>query len=474
MKFKKYVILIAVGIFCCVFDFNIWLKSIIERYSFAETIYYDMKVEKSIREIKKAKDLETKYKIASSLLYLAQIKGEVISYLSLDEAEKVFIEVANKYDVELSKEVKKDSVLHVTSYVYSSGGHTRVIERWIENSPDNETHSFVITNKEGMTDRLKRNIEKKGGEIYTLDPRKNNIEKALELRKIASSYEKIVLHIFGDDYIPLIAFGTEKFKRPVFLFDLIDHRFEVGFSVADCVVNYRKYGEDMMKKYRGGKINRVIPLPIDFDKSRQYAKEEARKMLNLPLDKKIVFSSGTGCKFIPKDGYNFGEFMEKFYQKRKDVLFVLVGPDADMLGIKGKIPQENYLFFNRMPNSEFVKYLATADIVIDSMPLTGGVTVIDAIIAKKPVLSLKTKISQNDFIVESRAYKETMEELVESAVELYDDKEKAKDLWQEQFNALKERHGVEVWRKQIKELYDTFKTHSIHDFKSVKKEYEIW
>ena len=77
-------------------------------------------------------------------------------------------------------------------------------------------------------------------------------------------------------------------------------------------------------------------------------------------------------------------------------------------------------------------------------------------------------------MVESRAYKETMDELVDGAVEIYDDKEKAERLWEELMVALKEKHSIEVWRKQIKELYETYKTHSVHNFKSVKKEYKIW
>ena len=472
---KKNIKVILVGLLLIMFSY-------IGMDLFKEYLYYnddaymvrrmDEVVEEKIKRIKETTDFNLRVVLAVELIDFVKSDNLISSYYSLDEVEKVLVEFAKKYDVELSNEVKKKSVLHYSTAVYQVGGHSRVIERWIENSPDDEVHSFAFSTTSIFPDRLVDAVKNKGGEIIDLSDKKNVVEKALELRRIASSYEKVVLHVFGNDYIPLIAFGTENFKRPVFLFNQIDHLFWVGVSIADCVVDYRKYGDEILKKYRGGKVNRIIPLPVDFELKHKYTREEAREMLNLPLDKKIVFSSGYGYKFMPQDGYNFGDFMEKFYQKRKDVLFVLVGPNADMLGIKGKIPQESYLFLESMPNDEYLKYLAAADIVIDSMPFSGGLTVVDAIIAKKPVLSLKTKFSQNDFIIESSAYKETMEELVESAVELYDDKEKAKDLWQAQFNALKERHGVEVWRKQIKELYDTFKTHSVHDFKSVKKEYE--
>lgn len=66
--------------------------------------------------------------------------------------ENVFLELAQNHSVKLSSEYNKNTVLHVMTEAYNSGGHTRCVERWISQYPEHK-HSCVILNQKKQRSR---------------------------------------------------------------------------------------------------------------------------------------------------------------------------------------------------------------------------------------------------------------------------------------------------------------------------------
>ena len=64
-------------------------------------------------------------------------------------------------------------------------------------------------------------MSEKSGKVYNLDS--HPAAKINQIRKIASGFEKIILHIHSDDLVTFIAFATNDFKRPVLFFNHLDH-----------------------------------------------------------------------------------------------------------------------------------------------------------------------------------------------------------------------------------------------------------
>jgi glycosyltransferase involved in cell wall biosynthesis len=81
----------------------------------------------------------------------------------------------------------------------------------------------------------------------------------------------------------------------------------------------------------------MVPNGINFDHIYQYQQDKTvlRKLLGLPEDKKIIITVGRNH---PKKGYHFiPEIIQHIVQKRKDILWVIVGRNTEKIG---KIAQE--------------------------------------------------------------------------------------------------------------------------------------
>ena len=159
--------------------------------------------------------------------------------------EKFYTDYAQTLDIEnYNVEFKPNSFLHVLTTGNVTGGHTRVVERWISNAPDNQIHSvvFLNPNKDNLS-TLKRNTEEKNGECIYFDKSLSIEQKALKLRELGLKYEYIILHTHMEDVIPTIAFGTSKFTRPVLLYNHASHMFWIGKSIADLVLDIKKEDE---------------------------------------------------------------------------------------------------------------------------------------------------------------------------------------------------------------------------------------
>ena len=69
-------------------------------------------------------------------------------YFYSNTLEKYFVDIAQNIHLDLSKDYLKDSCLHVMTTAYTSGGHTRVVERWLKLFDRTSKQSVVLINQE--------------------------------------------------------------------------------------------------------------------------------------------------------------------------------------------------------------------------------------------------------------------------------------------------------------------------------------
>ncbi len=361
------------------------------------------KFQKYLEELDKEKNINKKLEIAQDAVDFALFKN--CGYFSCAKLENFYCNIAENIDINLQAEYKNNSVLHVMTNASTNGGHTRIVEKWIEYAPNTEEHSVILINqtKNEPLNRLKKAVTEKKGKIIKL---KNNnlLDKAKELRQKASQYDYIVLHIHMNDPCALIAFGTNKFKRPIIFFNHSDHTFWLGICISDIVADLSKNRTYFTKIIRKAKNNLALCVPYEENINIKN-KTDARNKFNLDSNAKIILTAGSSGKYVQLKNYTIIDIFENCLTEHKDTILIAIGPKSkEWKQLKHKYKDRVLLLKKADYETDYFDYLTAADIVIDSFPMSGGTVMIDAINTKTPVLSLENPIGQFDYLVNTDAY----------------------------------------------------------------------
>lgn len=413
--------------------------------------------EKILEKLKSKSDSTTKLKYAlCAANYFVEYNT---GYFTSSILEKFFIDFANNIKIDLKNiNYKKNSILHIMSEGYKTGGHTRVVERWIENAPDNQTHSVIFTWKNTINlSVLENNVKNKNGKYISLGDIDNITEKATILRKTAMEYEYVVLHTHMQDATPIIAFGTEEFTRPVFLYNHASHMPWLGKSIADLVLDLKESDEVTIHKR---KINNTFFMGIPTKKTsftKTINKNEARKKLNIPLDKKIIVSSGSMSRYINISGNDFTDYLNAIMDDDTYCYVIGVGRNPENTSWE-KIKKETnnrVITFDLIDfDKGYLDYLMAADLYLDSYPLCGGTATIDAITCGAPVLTLNSAYPQFDYLAKTSAFCKTKEEFINKAKRILNDKDYANNILEEVKDSLKQYQSIDAWNKRIEKLFE--------------------
>lgn len=382
--------------------------------------------------------------------------------------EEIFLDFAKKIKADITCKVyKNNSFLHVLTKAYNYGGHTRVAEKWIEVSPNDQTHSVIVIDQEEkeLPECLKESVKTKNGEIIVLDGTKSLLERAKELRKIASGYEYIILHVHMDDPTAILAFGTEEFKRPIIFFNHADHMFWIGKSIIDQLANLREVEDSITKERRNIQEAYCLGIPIDAKIKKKLTKHESRKKLNINENKKVILSIGGTHKYRQMGKKSFINVLLKIVSQNPDSEIIVIGPKPSEKQWKNAFKKSN----GRIKaigvinyNEGYFEYLNACDLVLDSWPMSGGKVMTDAITCGKPVLSLKNPLGQFDYMVKSESYCLSEEEFCEKAKLILDNEIYAKTILSEIQHNLETDHSEENWKKKLEKLIElTPKVHTV-------------
>ncbi len=431
------------------------------------------KFEHLLSKINKNNDLSENLILANEALYFA-VKQNTGYYVS-NKLEKFYCDCAKQIKTDISNiEYEKNSVLHVATLTCNIGGHSRVIERWVELAPEHQKNSVVLLNQTcEIPSKLKENTEKKNGQLYVLDKQADILEKAKQLRELAMHYEYIVLHIHMEDPTAVIAFGTEEFTRPVMFFNHADHLFWIGKSITDKLVDLREV-QSITKKYRGIDDVFILPIPQEINNTKNIkTKEEARRDLNLPNAKKIILTTGSEFKFAPFKNKSLLQPLKEIITNIQDSICIAIGPSLKNAQWKqafdetnGKIKAIGEINYNK----EYFDYIKASDLIIDSWPLSGGTVIKDAITCKKPILSLLNPIGQCDYVLKSKCFCNTERELVQKACDILSNiQQNGEDYFLDINKYFQEETDIISWQNKLEKLYNSLpKKHSVKDLSSDK------
>lgn len=395
----------------------------------------------------------------------------VCGYATSARIENEIIQIACNHSVDVKSEFKPDSTLHVMTEAYHTGGHTRVVEGWIKGAPSHQVHSVVLTKKakmENLPQALVTNVSEKKSEIIVLKETKSAIHKALELRQLASGYEHIILHVHMNDIVPLLAFGSSEFKRPVMLFNHADHLFWVGASIADLVVNLREYSSVFNDKNRQCHKNDVLPLPIPSKKSAIHVEalssedaEAIKQSLGFAKDSKVVVTMASSFKYVPFLDYNFIETAKEILKQSPNSVFLVIGPSPNEPDWKAAYEETRGRIkaIGIVDNLSVQKYLKIASIGFDSFPISSFVSLLEIARYNVPCLALITPLNDFDIFRDSGICCNSQEELVKKASDYLNGNS---SLDNKMIQLLEENHFEQGFGRKLQELYSRFpSSHSV-------------
>ncbi|MFY7994471.1 MAG: glycosyltransferase [Bacteriovoracaceae bacterium] len=333
--------------------------------------------------------------------------------------------------------------LHVATQVYLTGGHTRVIENWI-NFFNHEKHDLVLIEQYRDFD-LKLPKE---SQVIKLSDDFSISQKISVLYDLYSKYDKVIFHIHQHDVIPLIAMGQFSIKK-FFFYNHADHTFSIGPSLVGEVYDMSEEGRLFSLNFRGVKSSKVIPFPLDINlsKMRFNSKEGAREALGISTNSQTVLTVGNPYKFIPNERFNLFNVFERVAKHNPSYNFIFIGPD---FAFKKYLNQDlpNIHFLGLVSKQTVLDYYQASDLYIDSLPVGGGLAMIEAVLSGLPIITFDNGFNAFDTALKFRVNYEDLENHITS---ILDDSNKRTDLQKRCFIEAS-RHQKEFWLDNFSKL----------------------
>lgn len=366
--------------------------------------------------------------------------------------------------------VKHQRVLHVLTQAYHTGGHSRLVWRWINADVDREHH--IALTQQGTApwpSQLEEAATKSGGNLFVLDNRRNLLEIARALRQIASAFDFIILHVHPSDVVPHLAWSGDVDHPPIAYLNHADHVFWLGGLLCDTNVNIREAGLRLSAARRGIPVERnsLLPIPLQDRSRKRNARLEAKRDLSLSSDDFVALTIAAAYKFSPMDEVDFVKIHLPLLEREKRLRLVVVGPSPKDPYWENWAKSTNGRVQAVGEQNNIETFLSAADIYLDSTPIGSLTSLLEAALAEIPCVSwhphspktLAAMLSCDDVAIdgfpvafaEHVQYLRHIEYLMTQPAEA---SKLAKDIR----NSVVDKHASKNWRVQLEIVYEHART----------------
>jgi hypothetical protein len=274
-------------------------------------------------------------------------------------------------------------VLHVATVVYETGGHGRVLERWLERDAARTPTMLLLKDDEPVPASLTCAVQAAGGAFAPSLPPGDLFARARALRALAAAHDLVVLHVSNHEVVVPLAFADPAGRPPTIFFNHSSHLMWVGVGCSDAVASFNAFDADWCVRRRGVAPDAATLLPLPVASTELPARADARRELGLDPDAPVVLTISSPYKLRPVLTPAYRDLAAAVLDAVPDATLLAVGPAP---GDPSLPEHERVRAFGTLTDLRL--QLAAADLLLDSWPLSGGTTVIDAAIAGLPVLSL--------------------------------------------------------------------------------------
>jgi hypothetical protein len=329
-----------------------------------------------------------------SLLQLAELSGQMAwlahpGTFALPEVERALMEVSGlegfgvpKLDVSFAE----GRTLHVLTEAYAVGGHTRLVQRWID-VMEEDRHAVVLVRQRSDLDPAW--LIPAGRDVPLLDLEQvsgaGRCRKVTLLAELFKAARRVVLHIHPDDACTVAAVHRVPGADVRFL-NHADHVAWLGAGMPAAVLNLRERGTHLAVHRRGIKETAcdVIPLPITAPVS--VGRREARASLGIGDQEVMLLTIASGYKYLPIEGRSLLDVLVRILE-RPEMRLVAVGPGPDhplFSQLESRFPGRVHSM-EPIPRPDL--YRAAADIYLDSYPFCSPTSMLESAAIGTPVIA---------------------------------------------------------------------------------------
>lgn len=370
-----------------------------------------------------------------------------------------------KQNLLAAKSNRPKNILHVCTSVMSIGGHSRMLWRWMQQDKES-IHSLALTKQESqeIPQILQDCVSKSDGKIYVLNQESNNIIfRATKLREIAATADLVVLHVYNQDVIPMIAFANKEQSPPVVFVDYADHIFWLGVSISDVVANLRESGMRLSQKRRGIEAQRNVLLPTIVDPTyRELSRAEAKQKLGIAEDTIVLLSIARSVKYSRAvNGMSYADAHIPILEKYQNACLLVVG--ANNPGDWSTAIEQTQGRIKAIAETQNTAiYYQAADIYVDSFPFVSITSLLEAgsygvpLVSRYPYASDAAEILGADMpgLTGNLIRVRNLEEYTDVLSQLIENEEYRLALGEATKNKISEKHWPNNWRSALENVYN--------------------
>jgi glycosyltransferase involved in cell wall biosynthesis len=354
-------------------------------------------------------------------------------------------------------------ILHVVHGVWNTGGHSRLLWRWIQQDVD-RSHSVVLT-RMSVSDTpqvLKDSVSKSHGKIYALSETVGNfIARAKRLRKIAESADIVVLHTVKDGSITDIAFAQKDQSPPIIYVNHADERFWPGVGIIDVVANLRESGMRLSQNRRGIDAIRNMLLPTLIEPAqRKLSRAEAKRQLGIDENSVMLLSIARAVKYESSDTMTFADAHVPLLEQHEQAMLVVVGPgNHEDWSVAIQKTQGRIRVLGETPDTAL--FYQAADIYVDSYPFVSITSLLEAgsygtpLVSRYPYSSDACEIFGADMpgLTGNLIRVRDLEEYTKVLSQLVENKEFRLSLGEVTKQGIEKTHTGSNWQRSLEDVY---------------------
>lgn len=266
-------------------------------------------------------------------------------------------------------------IVHVISTPLKSGGHTRLMERY-----------QGCLGGDILVSRAMRDPKQviTGSQDFLIHSKPQGLSVE-EIVNILVRYKIIILHIHPDDIVAAVAVGLARLHqdlRVVFV-NHADHIFSFGYSISDACAEVSSFGFELSRQKRGVNSG-FVGIPIDVASVSAIRCEDNTSDLQ-------ILAAGDRTKFRPGPGCDFPSFIETLFARNERLSIKVIGPDFRRdwwwWKVKCLYPQRVQIS-RKLPYDDYLSAFNSADVFVDSFPLTGATSLPEVRAKNIPVCGL--------------------------------------------------------------------------------------